>query len=65
MTARIPLTDDMPANANIHVLGPAYQPHVHEARERFQAAVVRLPWVDAVTTELVRLRCARVHQCKT
>jgi alkylhydroperoxidase family enzyme len=31
----------------------------------WQAAVVRLDRVDAVTTELVRLRCARHHDCHT
>ncbi len=31
----------------------------------WQAAVVRLSGVDAVTTELVRLRCARYHDCRT
>lgn len=31
----------------------------------WQAAVVRLDGIDAVTTELVRLRCARHHDCHT
>ena len=31
----------------------------------WQAAVVRLDSVDPVTTELVRLRCARYHDCHT
>jgi hypothetical protein len=31
----------------------------------WQAAVVRLSEVDPVTTELVRLRCARYHDCHT
>jgi hypothetical protein len=31
----------------------------------WQAAVVRLDTVDPVTTELVRLRCARYHDCHT
>lgn len=31
----------------------------------WQAAVVRLCAVDPVTTELVRLRCARYHDCHT
>ena len=31
----------------------------------WQAAVVRLDAVDPVTTELVRLRCARHHDCHT
>lgn len=31
----------------------------------WQAAVVRLTAIDPVTTELVRLRCARYHDCHT
>jgi hypothetical protein len=31
----------------------------------FAAATVRLPTVDPVTTEIVRLRCARHHDCGT
>lgn len=31
----------------------------------WQAAAVRLDAVDPVTTELVRLRCARHHDCHT
>lgn len=31
----------------------------------FQAAVVCLDAVDPVTTEVVRLRCARHHDCHT
>ncbi len=31
----------------------------------YQDAVVRLGGLDPVTTELVRLRCARQHQCYT
>jgi hypothetical protein len=36
-----------------------------QALGAWQAAVVRLERVDAVTTELVRLRCARHHDCHT
>ena len=38
---------------------------LRRAVERWQAAVVRLDAVDPVTTELVRLRCARYHDCHT
>ena len=31
----------------------------------FAAAVVQLGAVDPITTELVRLRCARHHDCHT
>ncbi len=31
----------------------------------WQNATVRLDTVDPVTTELVRLRCARHHDCRT
>jgi hypothetical protein len=35
------------------------------AMDTWQAAVVRLDRLDPVTTELVRLRCARHHDCHT
>jgi hypothetical protein len=38
---------------------------LRQALSAWQAAVVRLDRVDAVTTELVRLRCARHHDCHT
>lgn len=31
----------------------------------YQDVVMRLDGIDPVTTELVRLRCARQHQCFT
>jgi len=40
-------------------------PVLAEALDRWQTAVVRLSRLDAVTTELVRLRCARYHDCHT
>ena len=40
-------------------------PRLAEALDDWQAAVVRLSRLDAVTTELVRLRCARYHDCHT
>jgi hypothetical protein len=38
---------------------------LRQAHSEFAAAVVRLDSVDAVTTEVVRLRCARHHDCHT
>jgi len=38
---------------------------LRQALDAWQAAVVRLAALDAVTTELVRLRCARYHDCHT
>ena len=35
------------------------------ALSTFAAAAVRNDAVDPITTELVRLRCARVHDCRT
>jgi len=35
------------------------------ALKRWQAAVVRLDGIDPITTEVVRLRCARYHNCRT
>lgn len=36
-----------------------------DAMNGFAAAVVRLPDVDPVTTEVVRIRCADHHDCHT
>jgi hypothetical protein len=38
---------------------------LRSALAEWQAAVVRLPALDPVTTEIVRLRCARHHDCRT
>jgi len=38
---------------------------LRQVLDAWQAAVVRLAALDAVTTELVRLRCARYHDCHT
>lgn len=35
-----------------------------QAMGEFERAVVRIRGVDPITTELVRLRCARVHDCR-
>jgi hypothetical protein len=40
-------------------------PQLAAAFDEWQAAVVRLSHLDDVTTELVRLRCARYHDCHT
>jgi hypothetical protein len=38
---------------------------LHRALRQWQAEVVALDAVDPVTTEMVRLRCARHHDCHT
>ncbi len=40
-------------------------PGLGAALGAYQDAVMRLGTLDPVTTELVRLRCARQHQCYT
>jgi hypothetical protein len=45
--------------------GVGATPALRQALYSWQAAVVRLDAVDAITTELVRLRCARYHDCHT
>ena len=40
-------------------------PEMHHALSQWQAAVVRRDHLDAVTTELVRMRCAVYHDCHT
>ena len=55
---RIPVPEGAP-------MGATYQPAHSAALDRFMDAVVRLTAVDPVTTEVVRLRCARHHDCHT
>lgn len=45
--------------------GRAYSPALSGALDAYQDAVVLLTGLDPVTTELVRLRCARYHDCHT
>jgi hypothetical protein len=45
--------------------GTVTPPALRTALRDWQAAVVRLDGVDPITTELVRLRCARHHDCGT
>jgi len=45
--------------------GTRTSPELRSALDAWQASVVRLPALDPVTTELVRLRCARHHDCRT
>lgn len=53
---RIPL----PTDASV----PKYGTPIDHAVAAFAAAVVRQRALDPATTELVRLRCARVHDCR-
>jgi hypothetical protein len=46
-------------------VGVTADERLRQALEAWQAAVVRLSALDAITTELVRLRCARHHDCHT
>ena len=46
-------------------LAPVEHRPLTEATERLHAAAMRLHELDPVTTELVRLHCARYHDCKT
>ena len=41
-----------------------YGTPLDRAMRDFERAVVRIDGVDPITTELVRLRCARVHDCR-
>ncbi len=46
------------------VLEPSVGTDLVAALERYQEAVVRGAALDAVITEMVRLRCARTHHCR-
>ncbi|WP_053226860.1 carboxymuconolactone decarboxylase family protein [Solirubrobacter soli] len=44
--------------------GGRYGTELDEAMRDFERAVVRIKGLDPLTTELVRLRCARIHDCR-
>ena len=56
-SARIP----MPADGSSH---KSYQPELSAALMDMQAAIMRHCSLDPVTIELVRIRCAHVHDCR-
>jgi hypothetical protein len=45
-------------------LGPSYQPELSGAIDSFYRAATRLSALDAEATEVLRLRCARHHDCR-
>jgi hypothetical protein len=49
-----------PQTAGVHWYGT----EIDEAIDAFSAAAVRASTVDPITTEVVRLRCARYHDCR-
>ena len=49
-----------PTMAGVHWYGT----EIDEAIDAFSAAAVRSSWLDPITTEVVRLRCARYHDCR-
>ena len=61
---RIPLPEP-DGSGNRPAMGAAYSPALSVALDAYQEAVVRLTLLDPITTELVRLRCARSHDCHT
>jgi alkylhydroperoxidase family enzyme len=71
MTARLVcalgrLFEPGPADADADAdLAPVEPRPLTEATERLHAAAMLLHELDPVTTELVRLHCARYHDCKT
>lgn len=44
--------------------GMAYQPLLQSALDEFYQAATRLDLIDPQVTEMVRLRCARTHDCR-
>ena len=58
---RIPIPVGATSNPEI---GARYQPELTSAIGDFYTGATRLGGVDAVITEMVRLRCARTHDCR-
>lgn len=54
----------IPVPADGGRLGPSYQPELSAAIDGFYRAATRLASLDAVATEVLRLRCARQHDCR-
>jgi len=68
LVARALLSDDLvPADTiDFEITAPNSneQPNIRRSLKDYQDAVVRGTDLDPVTTELVRLRCARTHNCR-
>ncbi|MFN0095201.1 MAG: hypothetical protein ACKVVT_10585 [Dehalococcoidia bacterium] len=60
---RIPLPEAGPDGKPVPLSHSA--PNLARALDGYQDSVVLLDRLDPVTTELVRLRCARTHNCFT
>jgi alkylhydroperoxidase family enzyme len=61
---RIPVPDDLPEPVPPRELVERYQPVLGAAARAYKDWVMSLSGVDAVTSEVVRLRCARTHACR-
>lgn len=59
-----PLLFDAPLGMNPTILATATFAGLMQAMDGYQESVVRGTALDAVTTEMVRLRCARTHNCR-
>jgi hypothetical protein len=68
LVAQILLTDNEdPSIAIAFATNPvasSERPNIRDSLKDYQDAVVRGTDLDSVTTELVRLRCARTHNCR-
>jgi alkylhydroperoxidase family enzyme len=68
LVARELLTDEsVPADTiDFEIMAPNSneQPNIRRSLKDYQDAVVRGADLDPITTELVRLRCARTHNCR-
>jgi alkylhydroperoxidase family enzyme len=57
-------TSRLPRPPNGDSPGSVYDPALLDALDQYQATVMQLKGLDAVTTELVRLHCANHHNCR-
>jgi hypothetical protein len=60
MSTQVPSRIPPPTIAGVHWFGTP----IDEAIDAFSATAVRQSTLDPITTEVVRLRCARYHDCR-
>jgi len=61
---RLPVPDDLPEPVPPRDLVARYQPDLGRSARAYKDWVMSLDGLDPLTSEIVRLRCARTHSCR-